>query len=277
MRQSIGIDIGATKIMFGLMKNQKLIKKRKIKTPKTKAKLVQEIKKNLKAFLNPGIKKIGLGIPGILDYKKKKILICPNLKYLNNFNLAKLLEKEFKIKVIIENDANCFTLAEALLGAGKNKNVVLGITLGSGLGAGLVINKKIYHGSLEEDEEIGHQTIDPNGYKCSCGKKGCLECYASAKFFKRKGFSSRALLEKARQKNKKALKIFREFGEHLGMGLKDPTNIIKPEIIVVGGGISKAWPYFLKEMEKELKKQTKIEISKLGETAGAIGAALITH
>jgi glucokinase len=282
MKQTIGIDIGATKISFVLLEKRKAIKKKKIATPKTKAKFIQEIKNNLKDF--PKTNKIGLAVAGILDFKKRVVLESPNLKYLNNFPLIKVLEKELKAKIVMENDANCFALAEAILGAGKNKNIVLGITLGSGLGGGLVINKKIYQGAFKTAIEPGHQTINFNGPKCICGNIGCWEEYCSAKFFKRKGFSAQKLAEKAKQKDKKALAIFQEYGKYLGIGLVNIIDLIEPEIIVIGGGISQAWPYFLKEAKKETnqrvisplaKKYTKIEISKWGEFSGAIGAGVI--
>ncbi|OGZ18297.1 MAG: hypothetical protein A2V72_00830 [Candidatus Nealsonbacteria bacterium RBG_13_37_56] len=285
MKQTIGIDIGATKISFVLLENQKAIKERKIATPKTKTKFIQEIKDNLKDF--PKINKIGLAMAGALDIKKGIVLKSPNLKYLNNFPLVKVLEKELKAEIMIENDANCFTLAEAVLGAGKNKNIVFGITLGSGLGGGLAINKKIYHGAFNTGVEPGHQIINFNGSKCGCGNIGCWEEYCSAKFFKRKGYSAQELTEKAKQKDKKALAVFQEYGKYLAIGLINIIDLVEPEIIVIGGGISQAWPYFLKETKKEIKKRvfsplakkyTKIEISKLGEFSGAIGAGLLfTH
>lgn len=247
MKQAIGIDIGASKIIFVLLKNNKAIKRIRIPTPKNRSLLIKALKHNLTEFPKA---KIGIGVPGIV--KRNKIIKCPNLKYLNNLNLSKELKTEIKI----ENDGNCFTLAEAFLGAGKNKKSVLGITLGSGLGSGLVINKKI-----QDNLELGHMIIKPNGYKCSCGRKGCWECYASAKYLKRKGVSK---------------KTFKEFGQYLGIGLNKALKSIKPDIIVIGGGISKSWKKFLKETRKQIK--TQIRVSKLGEEAGAVGAALIfTH
>jgi len=332
MKNSIGVDIGATKIIFGLLKNRKVIKKKKIPTPKTKKIIIKELKENLRDLKKSSdlkIDRIGIGVPGILDIKKGLILKCPNLRYLDNLPLVKILEKELKIKTSIENDTNCFTLAEALFGAGKNKNIVFGITLGSGVGGGLVIrtclssqrscslraarqnldsvhseavhcellkyksnnlelkdkNKiKIYRGAFGTAGEIGHQTIKFDGQKCSCGNLGCFEYYCSAKFFKRKGYSAKELTEKAKRNNRKALRIFKEYGKYLGIGLSNIINLIEPEIIVVGGGISKSWPYFLAETKKEIKKRiispvskkyTKVEISKLGDLAGSIGAGLI--
>jgi len=308
MKNSIGVDIGATKIIFGLLKNQKVIKKKKIPTPKTKKIIIKELKENLRDLKKSSslkINRIGIGVPGVIDVKKGLILKCPNLRYLDNLPLVKILEKELKTKILIENDTNCFTLAEALLGSGKNKNIVFGITLGSGIGGGLIIKSKIYpvrgcktkeesqnpltsngvyRGAFGTAGEIGHQTIKFDGQKCSCGNLGCFEYYCSAKFFKRKDCSSKELAKKAKRNNKEALKLFKEYGKYLGIGLSNIINLIEPEIIVIGGGISKSWPYFLAETKKEIKKRiispvskkyTKVEISKLGDLAGSIGAGLI--
>jgi len=285
MQKTIGIDIGATKTLFCLLGGKRVLKKEKIQTPTNKKKLIKALKKNIKN-LSSSKTKIGIAVPGILDYKNGVILKCPNLKYLNNLNL----KKELKANITIENDANCFTLAESFLGAGKNEKIVLGITLGSGIGGGLVIkdkNKiKIYRGAFGGAGEIGHLTIKFDGQKCSCGNLGCFECYGSAKFFKRKGYSSKELAEKTKKGDKKALKIFKEYGRYLGIGLSNAINLIDPEVIVIGGGISKSWPYFLAETKKEIKKRTfspfskkiiKVKISKLGKLAGAIGAGLITN
>ena len=282
MKQKIGIDIGATKISFVLSRGRKIIKKRKIATPENKSGLIKEIQNNLSNF--PKANEIGLAVAGALDIKKGVVLESPNLRYLNNFPLIKILKKELKAEIAMENDANCFALAEAVLGAGKNKNIVLGITLGSGLGGGLVINKKIYHGAFGTAAEPGHQTINFSGPKCNCGNIGCWEEYCSAKFFKRKGFSVLKLAKLAKQKNKNALAIFQEYGRYLGIGLANVIDLIEPEIIVLGGGISQTGPYFLTETKKEIKKRvfsplakkhTQIVISKLGEFSGALGASLL--
>lgn len=283
MQKTIGIDIGATKTLFCLLGEKGVLKKEKIQTPTNKKKLIEDLKKNIKN-LSPSKTKIGIAVPGILDYKNGVILKCPNLKYLNNLNL----KKELKANITIENDANCFTLAEAILGAGKNNNIVFGITLGSGIGGGLIIKNKnkikIYRGAFGGAGEAGHLTIKFDGEKCSCGNLGCFESYCSAKFFKRKEYSSKELVEKAKRVDKKALKIFKEYGRYLGIGLSNVINLIEPEVIIIGGGISKSWPYFLAETKREIKNRTfspiskkyiKVKISELGELAGVIGAGLI--
>ncbi len=293
MENSIGIDVGATKIIFGLLRNRKVIKKIKIATPKTRKKFIAEIKEKIKYLTNfqskgdqskiEKINKIGLGIPGILNYKKGLILKCPNLGYLNNFSIVKVLENKLGAKVFIENDANCFALAEATLGVGKNNDIVFGITLGSGVGSGLIIKSlrksKIYSGSFGGAGEIGHTIIKV---------KNTVETeeLCSEKFFQNKGLNSLKEALMAKEGNKKSLEIYQEFGKNLGIILANIINTLDPEIIIIGGGISNAWKYFLPETKKEArnkifsplsKKYTKIKISKLKETAGVIGAGLIAN
>jgi glucokinase len=193
----------------------------------------------------------------------------------------------------MENDARCFTLAEAMMWAGKGYGIVLGITLGSGIGGGLVMAKiktknpkfKIYKGAFGGAGEIGHMVLDFKGPKCSCGSNGCFEKYASEKFIKTKSkLSSIELEERAKNGIGYAKKIYEEFGRNLGVGLANLVNVLDPEIIVIGGGFAKSAFLILEPARKEMKKRilstesrknVKIEITKLGDFAGALGSALL--
>ncbi|MFH1656880.1 MAG: ROK family protein [bacterium] len=288
MQQSIGIDIGATKIIFVLLEDNQVLKKRKIKTPKNQKELVDALRKNITHLLPQKgvIAGIGIGVPSLLDLKREVVLNPPNLTCLKECPLPKIVKGCFEeIPVVMDNDANCFALAEACLGAGKDAEIVCGITLGSGLGGGIVKAKKIYRGAFGGAGEIGHMTIKFDGHQCICGGAGCFEEYASEKFFKRKKINSKELNRKASSGDKQALAIFTEFGNNLGIGLANVVNILEPEIIILGGGISKAGKYFIPaaraEAEKRIispfsKKYVKIKKAKLGEFAGAIGAALLS-
>lgn len=271
---TVGVDIGATKINFVLLKNEKVFKKRKVLTPKTKEKIIKLLKEEIRRLISEvkpvEISGIGIGVPGPLDKKGDLILNPPNLKCLKNCPLAKIIEKDLKTKTKMENDVNCFALAEALRGAGKGAKIVFGLTLGSGVGGGIVIDGKIYRGAFGGAGEIGHMTINFNGPKCSCGNYGCLEVYCSEKFLKRKGRSSP--------------KIYQELGNYLGIGLANLVNLFDPEVIIIGGGIGKAADLFLPTAKKIMKKQiispiskkyVKIKKAKLGDFAGAIGAGLL--
>ncbi len=285
MKYFVGIDVGATKIIFLLLANNKIVKKKKIPTPKTKADFLAVVKENL-ALETKKISGVGIGIPAQLDLKRKLILSSPNLTYLNNCPLTQLVKGFLseKIPVAMDNDANCFALAEACLGAGQAVNVVCGITLGSGIGAGIVLGREIYHGAHGSGGEVGHMSIKFDGYKCSCGSFGCFEEYASEKFFKRRRISSKELEIKARAGDKKALQLFIDYGRYLGIGLANIVNVLDPEIIVLGGGTSKTSKFFMKSTQEECarrvisplaKKYVRIKKAKLGEFSGAVGAALL--
>lgn len=276
MRYKIGIDVGATKTSFILLKNSKVVETRRTVTPKNKKELIAVLKENIKNLANSRtIEAIGLGVTGPLSEERGLMLYPPNQKFLSNFPLAKIISKISGVRTVMENDVNCFALAEALIGAGKKAKTVLGITLGTGLGGGLVIDKKLQKGSFGALGEVGHMVIKFDGPRCTCGTCGCFEEYGSQRFFLRKGTSP---------KECKDPKIWREYGKMLGIGLGNLANILDPEMIVIGGGISNKYDLFIKEAEKEMrkrilspitKKKLKLKKAKFGDFAGAIGASLL--
>ncbi len=294
----IGIDIGGSKINSVLVKKNKVIKQRKvlIKPKSNKKILIAQVFDCLDYLLSnvnkKQVKGIGLGVPGLIDFKNQKILNLPNLTDLKNVYLGKLIQKKFKIKTMLDNDSNCFSLAEAILGAGKSKNIVIGVTLGTGIGGGIIINKKIFHGSIGSAGEFGHIKITElkNSRRCSCKARGCLEAYVSTKGILKtaqelglRGATPKKISDLAKNGNKKALKVYRISGKYLGIALSDLVNILNPDIIVVGGGISNVGELILRTARITMRqnifsskaKNTKILKSKLNKNAGAIGAGLI--
>lgn len=283
----IGVDVGGYKINGVLMQGNKIVKKRwaLIKSKSNKKIILAQIfgciEYLIKGVDRKEIKGIGIGVPGPIDFKKQKILNPPNVTGLKNLFLAKIVQEKFKIKTKIENDANCFGLAEVLLGAGKGKKVVAGLTLGTGVGGFLVVNKKIFHGKSLRATEFGHLAIISGGRKCSCGRSGCLEAYISARGIMKTaqeiGFkkvsSPEEITRLAEQGNKKAISVYKITGDYLGEGLMNIIKKFKPEIIVIGGGISGVGELVLNPARKIIKN-IKIVKGKLGENAGAIGAAL---
>ena len=275
----IGVDLGGTNIKSGLVSSKgRIIKKYEIPT---------DTKKGTKAVINniiSAIKKvndgkvygIGIGSPGPLDYKKGIIANPVNLPF-RNVPLKKIIETKFKIKTLIDNDAKCFALGEAIFGQGRKYQNVVGITLGTGIGGGLIINKKIYHGR-NNATELGHMTINYNGFYDECGNKGCLEAHASSKFFinstKRDSFFNYNL---ALNGNKNAVKTFEKMGYYLGIGLTNIMYAFDPDIMIIGGKISNSWKFFSRSMNKVIKeryfeKPCPVVKSKLKD-AGILGAA----
>ena len=289
---AIGVDIGATKTNFVLLRNSRVIRAKKTATLKSKRKLIKAAEENIQKLIS-GIPKsqilgVGIGVTGPLNEKRDLILNPPNQKYLRLCPLAKIikndLSKDFKIKTKMDNDVNCFTYGEALLGAGKRAKSVLGITLGTGVGGGIVFNKKLYRGNFGSAGEVGHMIIKFDGLQCACGSHGCFEEYASGRFFKRRGFDPRGLVKAARRGDKHALKIFQEYGSYVGIGLAGAINLLDPEMVVIGGGIANAYRFFIKTAKEEIKKGVisplskrgvKIKKVRLGGLSVAIGAALL--
>ena len=297
----IGIDIGGTNIKFVLLKNQKILRLKKIVTPQTKKELIVLIEKEIKNLIlgisNLKISGVGIAVPGPLDKERNLILNPPNLKILRNCPLPPIIKEIFKrdsrfekMIVAMDNDANCFTLAEGILGTGQKAEIVFGVTLGTGIGGALVQKirqrkKEIYRGMFGGAGEIGHISIKIDGVRCSCGNRGCLEEYASEKFIKRKtNFSSQELQKRAKKGEKNAQKIYKELGKNLGIGLANIVNLLEPEIIIIGGGIAEAGELIFNPARKEMKKRilsslskkfVKIKRAKLGEWSGVIGATLL--
>ncbi len=279
----IGVDLGGTNIRAGLVLNNKIIKKVEVNTEPNKGKnaVIKNIVKAINSVMTKDVAGIGIGSPGPLDYRNG-IIVKPKNIPLKNVNLKKVLEKKFKIPVFVDNDANCFSFGEALYGSGKNYDCVIGLTIGTGVGGGIVINKKIFHGRMNAGE-LGHISINFNGIKCNCGNIGCVEEYVSARGIMglAKGLKAKTPLEVynlALKGNKKAISVFEKMGFYLGVGLTNFVNIFDPDVVIIGGGISNAWKFFSKSMEKAVKercvvnKNPKIVKSKL-KHAAILGAA----
>jgi len=269
----LGIDLGGTTIKYGLVTNRgRLLKSAETPTPKTKSKVVEKLAEII-IHHRPQISKIGFGIPGQLNLKTgatlpKSLASLP----LANLPLLKILKKKFNLPMKMDNDANCFTLAEARLGAGKNCRLVVGLTLGTGVGGGLVIDKKIFHGRGIAGE-FGHQFID---FK----KAADLEDFVGARQLKLSAQDYQTLEKQGRQKEKRALKFWQKLGLTIGFGCLNIIHTLDPEIIIFGGKQTKAFKLFYPEMIKTINKYCltsppKIVKSNMIDKAGIIGAALL--
>jgi len=297
--KAIGIDIGGTEIKAGIITEKgKILKEIKIETNSQygKKKLISNLKKIIEKLDSNSIKAIGIGFAGDVDSKKGQIIQSPNIPCMNNVFLVKELKKKFKKKIFLQNDATLMTFAEALLGAGKKYNIVVGLTAGTGIGSGIVINKQIYSGR-DNLTEIGHTSINFFGPKCGCGNNGCLEQYAGIKALMKiteiRMEINSSILKKmwpltpekvdiaARKGDKVAKGILKETGVYLGIGLTNIIHFLNPDAIILGGGLSNS-NILVKEAAKEIKKRafkrvknTKILKAKFKNKAGIVGAALL--
>lgn len=300
----IGIDIGGTFIKSAVVDENGSIKHlHSFATEKGYEAILSTIKASLKEIFEKeiipkNIKSIGLGVPGTTDPLTGNIIFAPNI-FLKDVNIAAQLKKEFGIPVFCTQDSRAAAWGEYLAGKGKGFETIVCITLGTGIGCGIIINGKIFHGGLNTAGEFGHQIIRYNGRECNCGKKGCLEAYAGGpgllksarerfQAFHGNGnerdISVKTIFDMAVNKNKEACTIIEELIRDLGTGLVNLVNILSPQLITLSGGISNAPDYLLfDELVKFVKtngypactEKLRIEKSGLDDSAPVIGAALL--
>jgi glucokinase len=270
-KRIISLDIGGTKTKAAEIVNCKIVSLIEEKTPSRANK--KQFTKFIFSLIEPSLSKnvdaICIGVPSLVV--KGKAIESPNVKALNDFEIQNFVSKKFGKKVFVSNDAKCFALGEKYFGEARKYSNAVCITLGTGIGAGAIINGKVYFGKDCGASEIGR--IPYNGSE--------LEDYCSAKFFSKKGFSNKNMLDKKfKIKNKK---IFQEFGKHMGVALAIVINIYNPEAVIFGGGISNDFDLFKKEMISSAKKysykksmsSTKIVRSKNIDSA-LLGASMLT-
>ncbi|MEW6109238.1 MAG: ROK family protein [Nitrospirota bacterium] len=296
---AIGIDVGGTNFRVAVVSEEGEIA-RKIKRPAS-GQVIDEIIVAIDEFWRSDIAGIGLGIAGVIDRREGRVHVSPNLHSIEGIDIVKTIRKRFDVPVYIENDANVAALGEKIGGAGKGfENFVL-LTLGTGIGGGIVYKG----GLLNISAEIGHMSINADAEKCTCGNIGCLENYASARGMIAKAV---AMLEKGTESllkecckgsfykltpediYKAALdgdilsrEILRDAGRYLGVGLANIINILSPEAVILTGGLIGAWNIYVQEAIKEASRRAfkdlfdsvKIIPSSLGDEAGIIGAACL--
>lgn len=310
----IGVDLGGTSIKIGIVDEEgNIVVKGSVPTRtkagyetivKDMAELINTLLSDINITINE-IKSIGIGAPGAVDNKNGIVKHLENIP-MRNAPVRDEMNKYFDVPVYIDNDANCAALGEFYALDDKEIKCFVAITLGTGVGSGIIIDKKIYTGFNGVAGEFGHTSIDKNGIECKCGRKGCWENYASATGLIRESEKSAfehpdSLLAKliadnggksngkipfdaAKADDKIAVKVVNNYIENVSVGLVNVINILRPEIIVLGGGISYEGEYILNPIKdyvyqhvyaKECTEKTDIRIAKLRNDAGIIGAALL--
>ncbi|MDY0407683.1 ROK family transcriptional regulator [Virgibacillus soli] len=239
---------------------------------------------------------IGVAMHGVVDVETGTSLFAPNL-HLTNVPIKDELEKEFGFDVKVENDARAMALGESWFGKHGKINSMVAINLGSGVGAGAVVDGKLYHGAQDLAGEIGHMTIDLNGTICECGNRGCLQTFASGPAIVKRAneklkqenddeisptvnLTGEKIYRMAVNGNQNMVQVLKETGTYLGIGLTNLIHIMNPEVIVIGGGVSKAQQFLLPAVQETIEKwaltseakQTKVVVSRLGDHATLLGA-----
>ena len=281
----LGIDLGGTKIEGILLdSNFNELKRKRIYTPQDDYfQIIQSIK-SIVTDLKTSDTEIGVCTPGAIS-KKTGMLKNSNTQCLIGKPLKEDLEEALNQKIVMENDANCFALAEAILGSAKDYDVVFGVIMGTGVGGGIVINKKIHKGRTNIAGEWGHHTLHPNGNACYCGKHGCVETYISGPALEKKWTEisghKKSLSEILHSDDSKLPGWKKEFLDNFGTGLANVIDILDPDVIVLGGGVSNVQFLYDEGVKSVHDKvfsdlvETPIIKNKLGDSAGVYGACLL--
>ena len=308
----IGIDIGGTNLRGAVVnENGDILKRMKIASQADQG--IDKVIDNLAGFIKDISKgekaaDIGVGIPGIIDSKEGILTQAPNILNVDDYPLREALNDKLgsDVHIVIKNDSSCAAVGEWWMGAAKDVNSMIMITIGTGVGGGIVLDGNLWTGARGMAGEIGHMTIYPGGAKCSCGNFGCLESCASATAIRRmvsEGLEDKSLnttlrestenvsiehiprivMEAASAGDEFSLLIWREVGKALGIGIASLVNLLNIEMVVIGGGVSNAWDLFIdaacqeagKRAFRAPMKRVRIERSLLRDDAGILGAAYL--
>jgi glucokinase len=290
----VGFDLGGTALKYGVVdEGGKVLSESQVNTPENVEKLLhtlEEIWKRLKSD-HPHIQTAGFGIPGIFGKKEQRILQSPNYPGLDNFALIPALSRFIDVPFRVNNDANMAAFGEYKAGAGKNCHSLVLLTIGTGVGTGIVLNGDVWEGACGFAGELGHAVVNPQGETCNCGSQGCLETEVSApKIVKNYQAYSKShnkitaeeVALKAKSNDRAAKQAFATAGYYLGLGLALVINLLNPEKILLGGGVMKSGELLLQAAIDEAEKRSfkgsfrccRIEHAILGNKAGFIGSAL---
>lgn len=311
----IGVDVGGMSIKFGLVNEKYEIVARKViethRNTQSAEEIVERMAQAVLELLDEnGVKQeecdgIGIACPGTSDPKTGVILYSNNIAW-ENISILEMLRKHVHIPMALANDADAAALGEVLDGAAKGRENAVLLTLGTGVGGGVVINRKIFSGPLKGGCELGHMVIVKNGKQCTCGRKGCLETYASAtalmeeareaaakypdslmnKFSENnpEKINGKVIFDAEKQGDRAAVEVVDNYEENLSIGIANLINIFRPEIFILGGGVSAQKEYLTDALQRKvndmcfggsLGEVPEIVTSNLGNDAGIIGAAYL--
>lgn len=310
----VGIDLGGTTIKAGLVDREGRICIRSSIDTRIGGDyrlIIEDMQRQVEKLIKDygisidDIESIGIGAPGLMNDKSGYVIYCTNL-FWENVPLGVMLQKHFKKPIYMENDATAAALAESLFGSTRNVANSVFLTIGTGIGSGIIVNHKIYSGSHFAGSEIGHMIIGDNFYNCSCGNNGCLETYASATAMikyaihrlekdkiksnilnkaegKKENINAKIIFDAAKEGDQLGAETADRMIKYLAIGIINVCNILDPEIIALGGGVSKAGDYLIERLKVEVGKMFftpnikygDIVLAQLGNEAGILGAAFL--
>jgi glucokinase len=298
---SIGVDLGGTNLRAAAIDTEGLIL-HKVSVPvnfhsgpESVVKHIADVIKNLGTRIGVrGLRGVGIGVPGFIDIEAGFILGSANLPGFQGFPVRDEIQRCLGTPIILENDANAAALGEMWMGAGKNVRDLVLLTLGTGIGGGIISDGKVLHGFLGMAGELGHMTVYPDGNPCGCGNSGCLEKHASATaiaamgkmmHFGKEEVTAADVYALALAGNERAKLVFESVGRALGIALANLINLFNFPLYLISGGPLPAWDLFAPSMFAEVRRRsftfartgTKIEKAALGADAGLFGAAYLPY
>jgi glucokinase len=305
---AIGVDIGGTKVAAGVVdETGRILARTRRDTPSASAKLVEQTIAEVVSELRAGhdVQAVGIGAAGYIDAERSRVVFAPNLAWRDE-PLRDEVAKLVGLSVVIDNDANAAAWAEHRFGAGEGEPNLVCLTVGTGIGGGVVLDGVLYHGGFGMGAEFGHLQLVPGGRRCGCGQRGCFEQYCSGRALLRaareiadvqrdfgarllelgggtpEGITSRHVTSAAQEGDAAALACFEEIGDALGQGLAIVTAVLDPGRIVIGGGVAEAGELLLGPARRAFhervtgagfRPQTPVVPAQFGNDAGLIGAA----
>jgi glucokinase len=305
----IAADLGGTNLRAATVDSAGRIQER-VKHPTPKAERADEIVRALVAAAREceqlsgergqQISALSVVVPGTVQIENGVVTKAPNVPCLDGFRLGAALESELKWPAILENDANAAGVGEMWQGAGRGARTIICVTLGTGVGGGIILDGELWRGIDGSAGEIGHIGVEPAGPPCPCGSRGCLEVFASATAIVRmtrearpryprsplhtaENLTAKLVYQSGLEGDELALEVFRRMGLYLGVGLASLINIFNPEMIVIGGGVAEGWNLFYEHVSEQVverafpipARRTKIVRAECGDDAGLLGAAHI--
>ena len=299
----VGVDVGGTNIKLGVVgpSGQVIVRNSFATKPfaSSKINLIAALAREIEAsIITAGLKKkhitgVGIGLPGLVDYEKGFVRFLPNIPGWKGVHLKSILQKLVKLPVFVDNDVKIITLAESKFGAGRGVRNLVCLTLGTGVGASLILNGQLYRGEDNAAGELGHMPLNEHGPKCNCGGFGCFEKYvgnralfALASRVMNKTMTLEEMFELAKKGNKKALSFWKTAAGHIGNGLVGIVNLLNPRLIIIGGGISHNEKFLFKTITATIRRRAmslqgsafKIKRAQFKDDAGIIGAyVLVTN
>ena len=310
---SIGIDLGGTNIAVGAVSEEGALLSQ-VCVPTRSQRPYQDVVREMAACVREALQKaqlpetalrsIGIGVPGAVDPVQGTVIGCSNIPW-HGVPLRSEMQRYFSVPVFLENDATVAALAETVCGAAKGAGSCVMLTLGTGVGSGIILNGRPWNGAFRQGGEIGHMVLYPNGVPCACGRNGCVERYCSATALALRGkqacwahpdslilkkaggdiegITARMVMDAAKEGDAPALRAVSAFADALALTIDNIINFLDPEIIVLGGGVSRAGAFLLDAVLPRIPTTDRLDprtlpsivLAQLGSEAGVIGAAML--